>query len=122
MKRTLALLVPAAVVSAVLVVAAVAVEASSPTVPTGSHSHVTDSSAVLHGTVNPNGSATTYYFQWGLTTAYRVQSADHSAGVFMPHGFGNFARYRTSSGVPCTCSEKSALTGRSQMTDSRPSG
>ena len=79
MKRTLALLVPA-VVSAVLVIAAVAVAASSPTVTTGTHSHVTDTTAVLHGTVNPNGSATTYYFQWGLTTAYGVQSVAHSAG------------------------------------------
>lgn len=80
MKRTLALLVPAAVVSAVLVVAAVAVAASSPTVTTGAHSNVTDTSAVLHGKVNPNGSATTYYFQWGLTTGYGVQSVEHSAG------------------------------------------
>ncbi len=80
MKRTLVLLVPALVVSAVLVIAAVAVAASSPTVTTGSHSRLTDTSAVLHGTVNPNGSATTYYFQWGLTTAYGVQSVEHSAG------------------------------------------
>jgi len=80
MKRTLALLVPAAVVSAVLAVAAVAVAASSPTVTTGTHSNVTDTTAVLHGKVNPNGSATTYYFQWGLTTAYGVQSVEHSAG------------------------------------------
>jgi hypothetical protein len=80
MKRTLALLVPAAVVSAVLVVAAAAIAASSPTVTTGSSSHVADTSAVLHGTVNPSGSATTYYFQWGVTTAYGLQSVEHSAG------------------------------------------
>jgi hypothetical protein len=78
MKRTLALLVPAVMVSAVLAAAAVA--ASSPTVRTGSHSRVTDLTAVLHGTVNPNGSATTYFFQWGLTTAYGVDSVSHSAG------------------------------------------
>ncbi len=53
MKRTLALLVPALVVSAVLVIAAVAVAASSPTVTTGSHSRLTDTSAVLHGTRQP---------------------------------------------------------------------
>lgn len=80
MKRTLALLVPAVVVSAVLVVTAAAVAASSPTVTTGTHSHVTDTTAVLHGTVNPNGSATTYYFQWGLTTAYGLQSTAHGVG------------------------------------------
>jgi hypothetical protein len=80
MKRTLALLVPAAVVSAVLGVAAVAIAASSPTVTTSRHSQVTDVTAVLHGTVNPNGSATTYFFQWGLTTAYGINSVAHSAG------------------------------------------
>jgi hypothetical protein len=80
MKRALALLVPAVVVSAILVVAAGAVAASSPTVRTGAHSHPTDSSVALHGTVNPNGSATTYFFQWGLTTAYGVNSVAHSAG------------------------------------------
>ncbi len=80
MKRTLALLVPAVMVSAVLGVTAVAIAAASPSVTTGSYSHVADTSAVLHGTVNPNGSATTYYFQWGLTTAYGLQSVEHSAG------------------------------------------
>lgn len=95
MKRTLSLLVPAAVVSAVLVVAAVAVAASSPTVTTGTHSDVTDTSAVLHGAVNPNGKATTYYFQWGLTTAYGVNSVAHSAG----HGTRNVAVSTTAAGL-----------------------
>lgn len=80
MKRTLAMLVSAAVMSIALAAAAIAVAASSPTVTTGTHSHVTDTGAVLHGTVNPNGSATTYYFQWGLTSAYGVQSVARSAG------------------------------------------
>ena len=82
MKRKLEMLVPAVLLSAVLAVgvAAVAVAASSPAVTTGTHSHVTDTSAVLHGTINPNGSATTYYFEWGLTTAYGVTSVAHSAG------------------------------------------
>jgi hypothetical protein len=80
MKRTLAMLVPAAAISIALVAASIAVAASSPTVTTGTHSHVTDTSAVLHGTVNPNGSATTYFFQWGLTTAYVVDSVARSAG------------------------------------------
>jgi hypothetical protein len=78
MKRTLTMLVSAAVVSTALVTVAVA--ASSPTVATGTHTNVTDTTAVLHGTVNPNGSATTYYFQWGLTTAYGLQSTAHPAG------------------------------------------
>jgi hypothetical protein len=74
------MLVPAIVASAALAAAAVAVAASSPTVTTGAPSHVADTSVVLHGAVNPNGSATTYYFQWGLTTAYGVNSVEHSAG------------------------------------------
>ena len=95
MKRTLATLVIAAVASVALAVAAVAVAASSPTVATGTHSHVTDTSAVLHGTVNPNGSATTYYFQWGLTTAYGVNSVAHSAG----HGSKPVSVSATASGL-----------------------
>lgn len=79
MKRTLATLLGTAAASG-LVVTAVAVAASSPTVATGTRSRVTDTSAVLHGTVNPNGSETTYYFQWGLTTAYGLQSNEGSAG------------------------------------------
>jgi phosphodiesterase/alkaline phosphatase D-like protein len=80
MKRTFALLLSATAAASVLVVTSVAVAASSPTVATGTHSGVTDMSAVLHGTINPNGSSTAYYFEWGLTTAYGVTSAEHSAG------------------------------------------
>ena len=82
MKRKLEVLVPALLLSAVLVVgvAAIAVAASSPAVTTGARSHVSDTSAVLNGTINPNGSATAYYFEWGLTTAYGVTSKEHSAG------------------------------------------
>jgi phosphodiesterase/alkaline phosphatase D-like protein len=79
MKRTFAMLLGVTAVS-VLAAAAIALAASSPTVATGTHSHVTDTSAVLHGTINPNGSSTAYYFEWGLTTAYGVNSAEHSAG------------------------------------------
>ncbi len=85
MKRKLEMLVPTAllVLSAmilVLGVPAVAVAAASPATTTGTHSQVTDTSAVLHGAINPNGSTTTYYFEWGLTTAYGVTSVEHSAG------------------------------------------
>ncbi|HUA07014.1 MAG TPA: hypothetical protein VMB27_24120 [Solirubrobacteraceae bacterium] len=82
MKRKLEMLLPAALLSTVLVLgtAALAIAAGSPAVTTGSHSHVTDTSAELHGTINPNGNATAYYFEWGLTTAYGVTSVEHSAG------------------------------------------
>jgi hypothetical protein len=95
MKRTLALLVPAVVVSVVLILTAVAMAASSPTVRTGAPSHVADTSAVLHGVVNPNGKATTYFFQWGLTTEYGVNSVAHSAG----HGTKTLAVSTTATGL-----------------------
>jgi phosphodiesterase/alkaline phosphatase D-like protein len=80
MKRRLVVLVLVATLSTALAGAAAAVASSSPSVATGAVSRVTDSSAVLHGTVDPNGKATAYYFEWGLTTAYGVNSIAHSAG------------------------------------------
>jgi hypothetical protein len=63
------------------VFAAVALAASSPTVTTGSHSKVKQTSAVLSATVNPNGSSTVYFFQWGLAIpGYGLVSHPHSAG------------------------------------------
>jgi phosphodiesterase/alkaline phosphatase D-like protein len=78
MKPKLKVLV--AVVAATGSIAGVAAAASSPSVVTGSTSAVKQGSAVLHGAVNPNGRSTTYFFQWGLTTAYGAVSAAHSAG------------------------------------------
>lgn len=80
MQRTLKVLMFTAVLIASVVPAGTAAAASSPTVATGSVSKVAQRSALLHGSVNPNGAKTTYVFQWGLTTAYGSQSASHSAG------------------------------------------
>jgi hypothetical protein len=44
--------------------------AQKPSVSTGPATKVTEHSATLNGTVNPNGLSTTYYFEWGKTTAY----------------------------------------------------
>jgi hypothetical protein len=63
------------------VLASGAVAATSPSVVTGSASHITDTSALLQGTVNPNGNGTTYYFQWGLTPSYGVNGKAESAGT-----------------------------------------
>jgi hypothetical protein len=41
-----------------------------PSATTGSATNVTVNSAIVNGVVNPNGSLTTYYFEWGPTTAY----------------------------------------------------
>jgi hypothetical protein len=78
MKRKLE--VTAAGLAASAVFAAPAVAASSPAVVTGGTSSVGQNSAVLHGTVNPNGSSSTYFLQWGLTNGYGDTGKPLSAG------------------------------------------
>jgi phosphodiesterase/alkaline phosphatase D-like protein len=58
----------------------VAAAASSPSVSTGRASDIKDASAVLDGTVNPDGASTTYWFVWGLTPSYGSTSAKQNAG------------------------------------------
>lgn len=78
MKRMLKVLTAVAVGAVVSV--GVAAAAASPTVRTGLTSKVTNTSAVLSGTVNPDGTSTQYQFQWGLTSAYGLAGTTHSAG------------------------------------------
>ncbi len=54
---------------------------SPPTVATGAADGIGESTATLHGTVNPNGQATTYYFEYGTTAAYGMQIPDPAAGA-----------------------------------------
>jgi phosphodiesterase/alkaline phosphatase D-like protein len=61
-------------------VPAVALAASSPTVETGPVTNVTTGSAVLTGTVNPNGAATGYSFSYGTTTALGTTTPAKRAG------------------------------------------
>jgi hypothetical protein len=51
-----------------------------PTVSTGGAREVGYASAVLTGSINPNGSDTSYYFQYGVTKAYGSQTAIADAG------------------------------------------
>ena len=51
-----------------------------PVASTGSATSVTATSAVIGGTVNPNGSATTYQVQYGTSGAYGSATAPGSAG------------------------------------------
>lgn len=51
-----------------------------PSVTTGSATSVSSSSATLNGTINPNGKSTTYYFEYGTTTAYGSTTSSTSAG------------------------------------------
>lgn len=68
------------VAAAMLVVVAVALAASSPTVTTGPASSVTDTTAVLTATIDPNGRSTSYTFSYGPTTAYGSATAARSIG------------------------------------------
>jgi hypothetical protein len=79
MKRKLLVLAGTAVASATI--AGVAFAGSSPTAATGTATQVKQNSALLHGTVDPNGASTTYYFQWGLSTGYGVNGPALAAGA-----------------------------------------
>jgi hypothetical protein len=65
---------------AVLASAAVAWSATTPAVVTGNATGVSKTSAVLHGTVNPGGSATSYVFTYGPSVAYGLTSKTKHAG------------------------------------------
>ena len=54
--------------------------ANTPLVTTLAATNVTGASATLNGTVNPNGLATTYYFNWGTSTSYGNVTPTLSAG------------------------------------------
>ena len=51
-----------------------------PTVTTDPATSVTSTSATLNGTVNPNGSDTTYYFEYGADTSYGLTTETIIAG------------------------------------------
>ncbi|HET8953897.1 MAG TPA: fibronectin type III domain-containing protein [Solirubrobacteraceae bacterium] len=55
--------------------------ADAPAATTGAASGVTRSAATLNGTADPNGTSTTWYFDYGTTTAYGLQSAGGDAGA-----------------------------------------
>lgn len=52
-----------------------------PVARTGVYAETSTSSATLSGGVNPNGSETSYYFQYGPTTAYGAQTSAVSVGA-----------------------------------------
>jgi hypothetical protein len=66
---------------AVLVLfAPAAVAAGEPVVSTGNATAITPTSATLNGTLNPEGQATTYYFEYGPTTSYGSQTTTAAGG------------------------------------------
>jgi len=58
-----------------------AVAATPPTVSTGGAGSVSFGSATLNGTVNPRGTDASYYFQYGPTRAYGLQTGILDAGA-----------------------------------------
>jgi hypothetical protein len=58
-----------------------AVVPGSPSVTTGSASSIKDTSATVHGTVNPEGQLTRYAFQYGPTSSYGHETALTSVGA-----------------------------------------
>jgi hypothetical protein len=54
--------------------------APTPTVVTGAASSITTNRASLAGTVDPNGSPTTWSFQYGTSTSYGAQTGTRNAG------------------------------------------
>src|SRR5436305_4146296 len=64
-------------------------------VTTGGATSVTSSSAVVNGIVNPQGHPTSYFFQYGTTGAYGLQTTPAGAG----HGTGNVAVHQTLTGL-----------------------
>ena len=71
--RPLLLLFTASAV-ACLVAAGPAIAAGPPSASTNAATNVTATSATLEGTVFPNQNDTTYYFEYGTTTAYGTQT------------------------------------------------
>ena len=71
-----------AVLAAIVALPAIASAAGPPTVTTSpvDSSLLTDTYALIGGVVNPNGTATSYQFEWGATTAYGQITPVTSAG------------------------------------------
>ncbi len=57
-----------------------ALAATTPAVATGGASSIAQTTATLNGTVNPEGAATTYYFQIGPASGYVAMTAGKAAG------------------------------------------
>ena len=65
---------------AALISSALLLFQAAPTASTGGSESVTTGSAVVTGVVNPNGTATTYRFEYGTSTSYGLTTPDVDAG------------------------------------------
>lgn len=74
--------VPASAVAVCALLApAAAAAAEKPLATTGGAANLTPTSALVNGTVNPRGAATTYFFRYGTTRSYGAQTPTQSAGA-----------------------------------------
>jgi hypothetical protein len=74
-------LVASALALALVAPASAAAQSAKPAVTTRAAADVAIQTATLTGSVDPNGAATTYFFQIGTTSAYGVQTPTASAGA-----------------------------------------
>ena len=73
-------LLASALALALVAPASAAAQSAKPAVTTGGAADVAIQTATLTGSVDPNGAATTYFFQIGTTSVYGVQTPTASAG------------------------------------------
>jgi hypothetical protein len=67
-------------VALLVVPAGAAVAAGPPSATTGAATSVTQGGATVSGTVDPQGTATTYRFEYGTSSSYGLQTAEVDAG------------------------------------------
>ena len=68
---------------------------TNPSVTTNSATNITQTSATLNATVNPNGDSTYAYFQWGLTTSY----GNTTTAEYIGSGTSNVSYSKSISGL-----------------------
>jgi hypothetical protein len=81
-RRTRRVLPVGALLLALTVPASASAAVTKPGATTGGASPIGQTTATVHGSVNPHGAATTYFFQYGIKgSAYSAQTAVGSAGA-----------------------------------------
>jgi Fibronectin type III domain len=68
------------VLAMLLIAAAAAPAAGPPTATTGAATGLGDTTATVTGTVDANGMATTYHFEYGTSSSYGLQTSEQDAG------------------------------------------
>jgi Subtilase family len=90
-------------------------ESTAPVAATGLATKITNTEATLNGIVNPNGTATKYYFEYGTTESYGTRTAEVSVGS----GTSNVEESKTITGLAAetTYHFRLVATNSSETTD-----